>query len=195
MADVGWFMGLGLWSAAIVMAIKPLHGYFMKKGCEDMVAVYYNRKIAHMLAGGVPILASPIVFSDPIMAFAWRFDRGSNFGQYPPHGQAALVDANDSEHERCHLFIDAWTVGVRIVGLFWRAVVGRSSRFLHGLWRWGHRNHPKQTVRSQNKKRVGKPRHGGCVLACRISDRSVTKPRHSPLGAHIWSCRFVCRTV
>ena len=66
MADVGWFIGLGLWSAAIVMAIKPLHGYFMKKGCEDMVAVYYNRKIAHMLAGGVPILASPIVFSDPL---------------------------------------------------------------------------------------------------------------------------------
>ena len=26
-----------------------------------MVAVYYNRKIAHMFAGGVPILASPIV--------------------------------------------------------------------------------------------------------------------------------------
>ena len=66
MADVGWFIGLGLWSAAIVIAIKPLHGYFMKKGCEDMVAVYYNRKIAHMLAGGVPILASPIVFSDPL---------------------------------------------------------------------------------------------------------------------------------
>ena len=31
-----------------------------------MVAVYYNRKIAHMFAGGVPILVSPIVFSDPI---------------------------------------------------------------------------------------------------------------------------------
>ena len=54
MSDIGWFIGLGVWSAVIVMAIKPLHAYFMSKGCEDMVAVYYNRKIAHMLAGGVP---------------------------------------------------------------------------------------------------------------------------------------------
>jgi phytol kinase len=38
----------------------------MNRGCENMVAVYYNRKIAHMLAGGLPILLSPIVFDDPI---------------------------------------------------------------------------------------------------------------------------------
>ena len=38
----------------------------MKRGCEHMVAVYYNRKIAHMLAGGLPILLSPIVFDNPI---------------------------------------------------------------------------------------------------------------------------------
>jgi dolichol kinase len=31
-----------------------------------MVAVYYNRKIAHMVAGGVPLIMCPIVFSDPI---------------------------------------------------------------------------------------------------------------------------------
>ena len=62
MSDVWWFVGLGVWSAAIVMAIKPLHGYLVNKGCEDMVAVYYNRKVAHMLAGGVPILASPSCF-------------------------------------------------------------------------------------------------------------------------------------
>ena len=31
-----------------------------------MVAVYYNRKVAHMLAGGVPIIASPMVFDNPI---------------------------------------------------------------------------------------------------------------------------------
>ena len=31
-----------------------------------MVAVYYNRKVAHMVAGGVPLIMSPLVFSDPI---------------------------------------------------------------------------------------------------------------------------------
>ena len=31
-----------------------------------MVAVYYNRKVAHMVAGGIPLIMCPIVFTDPI---------------------------------------------------------------------------------------------------------------------------------
>ncbi len=61
-----WFLILGLWAGIVVLAIKPVHGYLMNRGCEHMVAVYYNRKIAHMLSGGVPILLSPLVFDDPI---------------------------------------------------------------------------------------------------------------------------------
>ena len=65
-SDIIWFLALGLWSMFIVFAIKPVHSYMVKNGCENMVAVYYNRKIAHMLAGGVPIILSPIVFDSPV---------------------------------------------------------------------------------------------------------------------------------
>ncbi|MAP58980.1 MAG: hypothetical protein CL978_01965 [Euryarchaeota archaeon] len=65
-SDLVWFFVLGLWSILIVFAIKPVHSYMVKSGSENMVAVYYNRKIAHMLAGGVPIILSPIVFESPI---------------------------------------------------------------------------------------------------------------------------------
>ena len=65
-SDLVWFFVLGLWSILIVFAIKPVHSYMVKNGSENMVAVYYNRKIAHMLAGGVPIILSPIVFESPI---------------------------------------------------------------------------------------------------------------------------------
>ncbi len=61
-----WFLVLGAWAALVVMSIKPFHAYLMSKGCEDMVAVYYNRKIAHMVAGGIPLLMCPIVFTDPL---------------------------------------------------------------------------------------------------------------------------------
>ena len=63
-SDLVWFFVLGLWSILIVFAIKPVHSYMVKNGSENMVAVYYNRKIAHMLAGGVPIILSPIVFEE-----------------------------------------------------------------------------------------------------------------------------------
>ena len=61
-----WCAGLGAWAFAVVMAIKPFHAYLMSRGCEDMVAVYYNRKVAHMVAGGIPLIMCPIVFTDPI---------------------------------------------------------------------------------------------------------------------------------
>ena len=64
--DVIWFGILGLWAILVVFAIKPFYHYLRKQGSEHMVAVYYNRKVAHMLAGGVPIIASPIVFDNPI---------------------------------------------------------------------------------------------------------------------------------
>ena len=64
--DVIWFGILGLWAILVVFAIKPFYHYLRKQGAEHMVAVYYNRKVAHMLAGGVPIIASPIVFDNPI---------------------------------------------------------------------------------------------------------------------------------
>ena len=64
--DIIWFGILGLWAILVVFAIKPFYHYLRKQGSEHMVAVYYNRKVAHMLAGGVPIIASPIVFDNPI---------------------------------------------------------------------------------------------------------------------------------
>ena len=65
-SDVIWFGILGLWAAIVVFGIKPFYHYLRKQGSEHMVAVYYNRKVAHMLAGGVPIIASPMVFDNPI---------------------------------------------------------------------------------------------------------------------------------
>lgn len=65
-SDVIWFGILGLWAAIVVFGIKPFYHYLRKQGSQHMVAVYYNRKVAHMLAGGVPIIASPMVFDNPI---------------------------------------------------------------------------------------------------------------------------------
>lgn len=65
-SNVIWFGILGLWAAIVVFGIKPFYHYLRKQGSQHMVAVYYNRKVAHMLAGGVPIIASPMVFDNPI---------------------------------------------------------------------------------------------------------------------------------
>lgn len=65
-SDTVWFIVLGAWAGLVVFAIKPFYDYLRRQGSEHMVAVYYNRKVAHMLAGGVPVIAAPLVFNDPI---------------------------------------------------------------------------------------------------------------------------------
>mgnify|MGYP001390331088 FL=1 len=65
-SDMVWFIVLGVWAGLVVFAIKPFYDYLRRQGSEHMVAVYYNRKVAHMLAGGVPVIAAPLVFNDPI---------------------------------------------------------------------------------------------------------------------------------
>ena len=65
-SDTVWFIVLGAWAGLVVFAIKPFYDYLRSQGSEHMVAVYYNRKVAHMLAGGVPVIAAPLVFNDPI---------------------------------------------------------------------------------------------------------------------------------
>ena len=65
-SDMVWFIVLGAWAGLVVFAIKPFYDYLRRQGSEHMVAVYYNRKVAHMLAGGVPVIAAPLVFNDPI---------------------------------------------------------------------------------------------------------------------------------
>ena len=65
-SDIVWFGILGLWAGIVVYGIKPFYHYLRNQGSEHMVAVYYNRKVAHMLAGGVPIIAAPLVFDNPV---------------------------------------------------------------------------------------------------------------------------------
>lgn len=46
---------------------KTLYGIMKKKGVDHYVAIYYNRKVIHMLAGGVCALAVPFVFRTAIL--------------------------------------------------------------------------------------------------------------------------------
>jgi dolichol kinase len=48
---------------------RKLYSWMRSRGFEHFVAVYYNRKVIHMLAGGVCAIAVPFVFSTPLFPF------------------------------------------------------------------------------------------------------------------------------
>ena len=60
-----WAVGLGLYVLAVLFLTLIPYRAMVARGMEPIRAVYYNRKIVHMLAGGVGSLMVPLVFTDP----------------------------------------------------------------------------------------------------------------------------------
>jgi phytol kinase len=60
-----WALGLGTYVMAILFLTRIPYFRMVARGMEPIRAVYYNRKIVHMMAGGVGSLMVPFVFKDP----------------------------------------------------------------------------------------------------------------------------------
>ncbi len=63
--ELFWFIILSTYATIFTLATKKTYEFMRKKGIEKFVAVYYNRKLIHMFAGGVVVLIVPFVFSSP----------------------------------------------------------------------------------------------------------------------------------
>jgi len=61
-----WVVLLALYSFAVILLTRYLYDYLLKKRIKKSVIVYYNRKIIHIFAGGVVVLAVPFVFDSPM---------------------------------------------------------------------------------------------------------------------------------
>jgi len=56
------------WVAFVVMVLtKALYKWMRSRGVEHDAAVYYNRKVMHILAGGLCAAAVPFVFETPFL--------------------------------------------------------------------------------------------------------------------------------
>ena len=54
---------MGIYVMVVLYATKIPYQMMVKRGMEDIRAVYYNRKIVHMFAGGVGSLSVPLLFT------------------------------------------------------------------------------------------------------------------------------------
>lgn len=75
---------IGLYILAVLFLTRIPYQAMVRRGMEPIRAVYYNRKIVHMAAGGVGSLLVPLVFTDPwfplicgllLTAFTWLAHR------------------------------------------------------------------------------------------------------------------------
>ena len=61
-----WVAILTVYVLLITFSLKFLYAWFVKKGVNKDKAIYYNRKLIHVFAGGVVAFMVPFVFTSPI---------------------------------------------------------------------------------------------------------------------------------
>jgi len=116
------------WVLTLVSAItKKLYTYMRFKGLEHNVAVYYNRKVIHVLAGGLCAAFVPLLFETPIVPFI--FALALALLTYVPHRIGKLmywfqVEENAYETSFCIMWGVVISLGWLLSdGNFWIGVL------------------------------------------------------------------------
>jgi hypothetical protein len=63
--EIFWVFILAFYAFSVIFLTKKTYDLILKKDLKKEVAVYYNRKLIHIFAGGVIVLIVPFVFSSP----------------------------------------------------------------------------------------------------------------------------------
>ena len=71
--NIPWVIVLSVYAAIITMSTKKIYELMIAKGFKKNVAVYYNRKIVHMFAGGIVVLLVPFIFTEETSAYPYVY--------------------------------------------------------------------------------------------------------------------------
>lgn len=83
-------VGLLVLVLSSIALTKHLYRVMRKAGLKHNVAVYYNRKIIHMMAGGVTALLVPYFFTSPLIPFIFALAIG--LAVYIPHKRGRILE-------------------------------------------------------------------------------------------------------
>ena len=73
----------------VVQSTKYVYKTLMKRGLPKNVVIYYNRKIIHMMAGGVVALLVPYIFTSPLIPLVFALTLA--ILNYIPHKNGKLM--------------------------------------------------------------------------------------------------------
>jgi len=100
----------------VLLVTKYTYHAMRSRGLDHNVAVYYNRKVIHVLAGGVVALLVPHIFSSPLIPTL--FALGLAVLTYVPHRTGRLMywfQVKDNMYEVN--FCIAWALGLLVLWL------------------------------------------------------------------------------
>jgi len=96
---------------------RKLYGYMKNRGLEHTVAVYYNRKVIHMLTGGICAIIVPFVFKTAFLPFVMGLFLAILI--YVPHKNGKLMHWFQTEDNICEVsFAVMWGAVIALGWMF-----------------------------------------------------------------------------
>ena len=65
-SEILWILVLSIYVLSIMLSTKKVYAWLINRGVKKDHAIYYNRKLVHIFAGGIITLLVPVVFTSPI---------------------------------------------------------------------------------------------------------------------------------
>jgi len=125
--ELAYALALFAWIVLLVTVVtKKLYEWMRSRGLPHNVAIYYNRKVIHMGAGGLVALLTPLVFRTPALPFAFAMLLAAL--TYVPHGTGRLLywfqdPENIYEVHFCITWGLSWVLSWLLLGTMLYAVV------------------------------------------------------------------------
>lgn len=98
----------------VCVLTKKLYNVMVAKGLKHNVAVYFNRKIIHMLSGGIVAFLLPVLFKEPFVPMAYAYVLA--LATYLPHRRNKLLSwfqTRDNAYEVN--FCIAWGTSIAVL--------------------------------------------------------------------------------
>jgi len=115
--DVAKAIPLFVYIIVLVSVVtKKLYSLMISRGLRVNVAVYFNRKIIHILSGGVVALLVPFVFSEPLVPMVFAYTLA--LITYLPHRSGKLLDWFQTRDNMYEVnFCIAWGTSIAVLWL------------------------------------------------------------------------------
>ncbi|MFW6040917.1 MAG: hypothetical protein ACOC85_03690 [Thermoplasmatota archaeon] len=68
-----WVVLLTVYAVLITLSTRYVYGLMIDRGIEKNIAIYYDRKLVHIFAGGLALLLIPYLFDSPVYPLIIRF--------------------------------------------------------------------------------------------------------------------------
>jgi phytol kinase len=98
----------------VYMLTKKLYFVMVSKGLRHNVAVYFNRKIVHILSGGVVALLVPYLFKEPFVPMVFAYILA--IATYLPHKKRQILNWFQTEDNMYEVnFCIAWGTTIALL--------------------------------------------------------------------------------